>query len=286
MELVGELFLTATLALFLSFLVAKLVAMAMAGDVAAARDSDRESCAISAESACEAEEVRYEECLRVQEGFGSEMRVESVEEALEKKVDRLEEVGDEPQAQHRLGEEIGLVGERSETVGLPETIVSDGEEAAVEFDGRGINGGCADDSVEKSLENRGADDEIGVESSKNDVVSPSPPVPEEADVVVRESLKGKDEAIEVELGNIGDEDEYEDFDDDWEGVERNELENDFASAVKFVESEVAKDGGDRLARVGSDVQMELYGLRKVAMQGPCHEAQPLALDLSAQAKWY
>ncbi|KAM7279077.1 hypothetical protein ACFE04_006211 [Oxalis oulophora] len=71
-----------------------------------------------------------------------------------------------------------------------------------------------------------------------------------------------------------------DEDDDWEGIERSDLENTFAAAAKFVNS-----GGD-LVTVGSDVQMELYGLHKVATEGPCRESQPMALMMSARAKWY
>ncbi|PON91087.1 Acyl-CoA-binding protein, ACBP [Trema orientale] len=283
MELAGELFLTASLALFLSFLVAKLVVMAMAGDVAAGGDSDLKSGAIADDEGV-SEVERHEESLRVQ-GFGSETRVESVEGALDKEVDRLEEIGDELRHHHHHHhhheEDLGL-GERSETVGLPGTIVSEGEveKALFELDARGVNGGCAGDSVEESSENGGVEDETGVESVTNDVVSPSPG-PEEVGDVGGE-LEGKDEANEVELRGIGDDDDVDD--DDWEGIERNELEKDFAAAVKFVESR-AEDGGGRLAEAGRDVHMELYGLRKVVMEGPCHEAQPLALDLAAQAKW-
>ncbi|PON54267.1 Acyl-CoA-binding protein, ACBP [Parasponia andersonii] len=271
MELAGELFLTASLALFLSFLVAKLVVMAMACDVAAGHDSGIKSGAIADDEGV-FEVERHEESLRVQ-GFGSETRVESVEEALYKEVDRLHH--------HHREEDLGL-GERSETVGLLGTIVSEGEVEKVlfEFDARGVNGGCAGDSVEDSSENVGVEDETGVESVTNDVVSPSSG-PEEVGVVGGE-LEGKDEANEVGLRGIGDDDDVED--DDWEGIERNELEKDFAAAVKFVESG-AEDGGGRFAEAGRDVQMELYGLRKVATEGPCHEAQPLAHDLAAQAKW-
>lgn len=257
MELVGELFLTASIALFLSFVVAKLVAMALAGDVSAGRDSDFKSRTI-------ADEVRYEESLRVQ-GFGSERRVEFVGEALEEKVDRLDEIGEEGSGE----------GERSEIGGLQGAIVSDGEEAAEVVE----EALFADDSVEEEGLEKSGGEEIGGESvtMRNDVVSLSS---EDVGVLSGE-LEEKEEGNGVELCNIGGEDD----DDDWEGIERNELESDFAAAVKFVESG-AEDGGDRLAKVGSDVQMALYGLSKVAMEGPCHEAQPLALDLSAQAKWY
>ncbi|KAL9143842.1 hypothetical protein ABFS82_14G260400 [Erythranthe guttata] len=79
----------------------------------------------------------------------------------------------------------------------------------------------------------------------------------------------------------------ENEDDDWEGIERSELEKVFAEAVNYVEygGKGENRNDDRLAKMGSDVQMELYGLHKVAVEGPCHEPQPMALKVSARAKW-
>ncbi|KAL7085283.1 hypothetical protein ACP275_14G273100 [Erythranthe tilingii] len=79
----------------------------------------------------------------------------------------------------------------------------------------------------------------------------------------------------------------ENEDDDWEGIERSELEKVFAEAVNYVEygGKGENRNDDRLAKIGSDVQMELYGLHKVAVEGPCHEPQPMALKVSARAKW-
>lgn len=73
-----------------------------------------------------------------------------------------------------------------------------------------------------------------------------------------------------------------DDDDDWEGIERTELEKRFAAAVVFVGS---KDNANRVSGIGRDVKTNLYGLHKIATQGPCHDPQPMALKLSARAKW-
>ncbi|PSS19716.1 Acyl-CoA-binding domain-containing protein [Actinidia chinensis var. chinensis] len=75
----------------------------------------------------------------------------------------------------------------------------------------------------------------------------------------------------------------EEADDDWEGIERSELEEVFAAAANYVASGGKDD--DRLSNMGSDVQMQLYGLHKVAMEGPCYEPQPMALMISSRAKW-
>lgn len=71
--------------------------------------------------------------------------------------------------------------------------------------------------------------------------------------------------------------------DDWEGIEKSELEKRFGAAIAYVGS---GSGGDALSKLSSDVQMQLYGLQKVATEGPCYESQPLALKVSARAKWH
>lgn len=72
--------------------------------------------------------------------------------------------------------------------------------------------------------------------------------------------------------------EYE-FLDDWEGVERTELDKIFGEAMVFVGS---KSNADQIA----DLKLQLYGLQRIALQGPCHRPQPMALNVSARAKWY
>ncbi|GAA0172545.1 transfer/carrier protein [Lithospermum erythrorhizon] len=74
-------------------------------------------------------------------------------------------------------------------------------------------------------------------------------------------------------------------DDDWEGIERTELEKVFAEAVNYVEFGLQGKDDHQLAKLGSEVQMQLYGLHKIAVQGSCHQAQPMALNFFARAKW-
>ncbi|KAL4583440.1 hypothetical protein LXL04_008013 [Taraxacum kok-saghyz] len=84
---------------------------------------------------------------------------------------------------------------------------------------------------------------------------------------------GIDESEKEKEGLISEE---EDSDDDWEGIERSDLEKVFAMAADY---------GKEDDRLTSDIQMQLYGLHKVATEGPCHEPQPMALKLSARSKW-
>lgn len=77
--------------------------------------------------------------------------------------------------------------------------------------------------------------------------------------------------------------DVDDDDDDWEGVESTELDEMFSAATAFVAAAAA----DRLSaqKVSSDVQLQLYGLYKIATEGPCSAPQPSALKMTARAKW-
>ncbi|KAJ6722308.1 ACYL-COA-BINDING PROTEIN ACBP [Salix koriyanagi] len=102
------------------------------------------------------------------------------------------------------------------------------------------------------------------------------PIGVELNVVEEIGVAGSDSEERVEEIDV-------DEDDDWEGIERSELEKIFGEAAKFVEESGDKD--ERLASAGSDLQMELYGLHKIATEGPCREQPPMALKVSARAKW-
>ncbi|CAL9064237.1 unnamed protein product [Musa banksii] len=71
--------------------------------------------------------------------------------------------------------------------------------------------------------------------------------------------------------------------DEWEGIERSELEMLFGVATEFVGSE---KGGDAVSKLSSELQMQLYGLHRVATEGSCYEPQPMALKVTARANWY
>ncbi|XP_010555741.1 PREDICTED: acyl-CoA-binding domain-containing protein 1-like isoform X2 [Tarenaya hassleriana] len=86
----------------------------------------------------------------------------------------------------------------------------------------------------------------------------------------------------VRADSAGGDDDDEDDDDDWEGVESTELDEAFSAATAFV----ATAASDRLSqKVPNDVQLQLYGLYKIATEGPCTSPQPSALKLTARAKW-
>ncbi|GAV89097.1 ACBP domain-containing protein/Ank_2 domain-containing protein [Cephalotus follicularis] len=96
----------------------------------------------------------------------------------------------------------------------------------------------------------------------------------EADSVIAEHGSVRNDSVV----NTDDDDD----DDDWEGVESTELDEAFSAATAFV----AASAADRLSqKVSNDVQLQLYGLYKIATEGPCSTPQPSALKMAARAKW-
>ena len=89
-------------------------------------------------------------------------------------------------------------------------------------------------------------------------------------------------SVQAEKGSVSSGDLLDD-DDDWEGVESTELDEEFSAATAFV----AATAADRLSqKVSNDMQLQLYGLYKIATEGPCSGSQPSALKITARAKWY
>lgn len=215
-------------------------------------------------------------------------------------------------------DEIHVVEEKSELVGGLEgldagetmmseeigsdpslELVKDGDEAVdcetnpsklldkANLDKSCVGGGLDDVFVDKELKCEVLDGQKEVEMAHNDTSICQNPEGELVGFATSDVIESKAEG----LGKINElkeglqRDKIIDDDDDWEGVESSELEKVFAEAVNFVESG-GKGKDDQLANAGSDVQMQLYGLQRLALEGPCHEPQPMALKVSARAKWY
>ncbi|KAK7410732.1 hypothetical protein VNO78_01758 [Psophocarpus tetragonolobus] len=90
------------------------------------------------------------------------------------------------------------------------------------------------------------------------------------------------ESVMAEHGSVRNDSDGDYDDDDWEGVETTELDEAFSAATAFV----AAASADRLSqKVSSDVQLQLYGLYKIATEGPCSTPQPSPLKMTARAKW-
>ncbi|KAJ6404931.1 hypothetical protein OIU84_012996 [Salix udensis] len=260
MEIVKELLVTGVFAVLFSFLIAKLVSLALSSGDSCSKNVNREVIAaeeIVGEEAGEVitEELRFPERLQV-EGLKTEIKTEFVEQVTEK-IDEFitESSGFEDVNESTNREEILLENEEHE---LAQELI----EAILKEEEYKLKGGEFDNEEVKQVnlassinENR-EDETIGIELG-----------------VVETDSKEKMNEIEVN----------DDEDDDWEGIERSEFETMFGEAAKFVVESGDKD--ERFASAGSDVQMKLYGLHKVATEGTCLQQPPMVLKVSARAKW-
>ncbi|XP_042453424.1 acyl-CoA-binding domain-containing protein 1-like [Zingiber officinale] len=122
---------------------------------------------------------------------------------------------------------------------------------------------------------------VGIGRVEDDLAEPGEAKPVEQVVERGGELTGnKEEVCHVDKGK------WESLfhgEDEWEGIERSDIEKLFGVASKFV---AGKIGGVAVSRLSNEVQMKLYGLHKVATEGPCHEPQPMVLMLSARTKWH
>ncbi|KAF8410179.1 hypothetical protein HHK36_002701 [Tetracentron sinense] len=295
MDSIMDALLTAVISFIFCFILAKLVSMASAGNVE--RDSvlgsreDEDGGVVMEKQEFEGElrsrglcsERRFEfarESAKVCE-FGGELvqeLLEFVKEGCESSADnsqiRVEEEG--------LGEEINGSGledkSMEERFGKVEEVKDfdsgDIKEERV-FSGVGV---LEDKLIEERLEKTeihevdrglGLDESILAKNEEGGVVGYEGDL---GDEIEEAKKKKEDEEKEGLFNDYG----------DWEGIEKTELEKLFGDAVTFVGS---RDHDGLLSSVGNDVQMQLYGLHKVATEGPCHEPKPMALKVSSRAKW-
>ncbi|KAG8491970.1 hypothetical protein CXB51_015315 [Gossypium anomalum] len=243
MEIILELFLTAFIALVFSFLIAKIVSLATGGGAGVGGDDDKIIM----------EQLEFAEKLKVS-SFESEKKVDFVKESGDdNKVVVLESVDDDDDQGFKSETKVDeLEGGESEEVVERSKLESFVQEADKKIDGFEAEVEGIGEEIEAENKTKFQPQEIRIEESQMKVLG--------------------EEEKEVKLEN------YEDEDDDWEGIEKSELEKVFGSASKFIEQE-----GD--LGIGNDVQMELYGLHKVATEGPCHEPQPLAFMVASRSKW-
>ncbi|KAJ7959371.1 Acyl-CoA-binding domain protein [Quillaja saponaria] len=112
----------------------------------------------------------------------------------------------------------------------------------------------------------------------NDPFRPGPSSGGIGDTHESDSVIAEQGSVRYDSSGDGD----NDHDDDWEGVESTELDEAFSAATVFVAAAAA----DRLSqKVSNDKQLQLYGLYKIATEGPCTTPQPSALKMTARAKW-
>ncbi|OVA17077.1 Acyl-CoA-binding protein [Macleaya cordata] len=305
MEIFQELFLTVVLSLGLAFLIAKLVSVASAGNV------EQETLLRSGKKPKEIDEfdekVVAEERSFIGElkstGLEIEQRVEYVEKPLI--VDKIEGDLVTEGSLEIVQDGGGVLNEGSELVevGSIEHKEEDMEEKEeeeeaekevknVDLEEKSVKESCCKEEEEmkvgKSHEDCGLEENLVVEKPEKvedheigqELVKEEQIVPKDEQIGVGENENNQETEIGVEKSRT---DCLFSDEEDWEGIERSDIENIFGAASTFVSS---GDNNELLSKLGSDVQMQLYGLHKVATEGPCYEPQPLALMVSSRAKWH
>lgn len=262
MDFVKDFFVTASLALIFSYVVAKLVSMAMAADTL--RDSGLNQGANVVTS-----EMRFEEKAA---GFlGEEATLDQVDEVI----------GGSILVEPEIGIVRGDGGEEEARCQSKDVIDGGGGAEAVE--GSKVESCAVESSKELTevVENAGESEIRGFEGEDKNRGLRCLVAEKRVENPEHDETRSSGDERRVKDDGSGGEDE-----DDWEGIERNELEKVFDSAAKFVGGGGGEGKDDPLANVSGDVQIQLYGLHKIATEGPCYEPQPMALKVSARAKWY
>ncbi|CAH2078095.1 unnamed protein product [Thlaspi arvense] len=293
MEFLLEMLLTAVVSLLFSFLVAKLVSASMAGNIGGVGNDQAE---IGVGDGFVKEELRFGMKMDAPV-VQSERNFRVVDENVGH-VDRFgseaDRVGDELQEAAKGGE-LAVPTAEAEAKSLPE--VSPENVIAEELIVRGED--QRRDSVEEISGEIGTEhEELIVRTAKDESTAS---FTQEGRSVCAENVKSEDDVVAeseevsvaessstVKISNLNTEGEGEDEekeelsveeDDDWEGIEKTELEKAFASAAKLLEE------SGKSEEIGAEAKMELYGLHKIATEGSCREAQPMAVMVSARAKW-
>ncbi|GFY93745.1 hypothetical protein Acr_09g0001910 [Actinidia rufa] len=274
MELFQELLITVGVSLLVSFVIAKLFSMT-SPPCDAVEDN---SASVSVTTAIEEAGFRVEKSV-VWDAESERRRVRFVGENAvnESRAEYDEIVCSEEVSEEVVG--VGLENRVTEESGFVEERV--------------MIGG---DEVEQNLfDERSKRDEVReIEVKSDDFVGMRPGREKVRDIAI-ESGRSEDIRIlesEAQKGNDtnesdggvrnGSEGEEEGLFDDWEGIERTELEKGFGAAVVFVGS---KSNADRVSGLDNNTKMRLFGLHKVAIEGPCCVPSPMALKVSARAKW-
>ncbi|XP_043708918.1 acyl-CoA-binding domain-containing protein 3-like isoform X2 [Telopea speciosissima] len=286
MEFFHEICLTVILSFIFAFLVAKLLSMASAGDAgeqdSVSRLGKKFDDGVVAEERVfkgEVKNLRLKPEERV-EFVGEAVKVDEFQADLaQEKLERVQE-GCEPvefrEDDQMATKEEGLEGVKAHKF-LEDKLV---EERSGKED---VKAGDADlGEVEKQVMSN--DDRVEANLVEELTKDEQMPARDEEFPVIgcvnyqEKGIEGREKSRpnDEKAGMSGDDD------DDWEGIERSDAEKLFAAAASFVGS---TDNSDRLSNVGSDVQMQLYALHKIATEGSCHEPQPMTLKVSSRAKW-
>ncbi|XP_010439069.1 PREDICTED: acyl-CoA-binding domain-containing protein 3-like [Camelina sativa] len=167
-------------------------------------------------------------------------------------------------AAEEIGPELEEADESSGSVSPEEKIVLQEQEDRSESTELGRSGCVENEESRGDVVVAEVEDEVRVE---------------ETNTVAETEIDTKGEGDDEEKEELSIEEDDDDDDDDWEGIERSELEKSFAAAANLLEESGKSED------IGAESKMDLYGLHKIATEGPCREPQPMAVMVSARAKW-
>ncbi|KAK8967050.1 Acyl-CoA-binding domain-containing protein 1 [Platanthera guangdongensis] len=209
-----------------------------------------------------------DEELRNTDGFGTEVKLRGSDGEISAAAERgggIVLVFESVEEKRKLADQVGEKDDGFETE--EKLRGSEGEIAAAEERGGGI-----DQIGEK-------DEEISDEIPEQDVVEQynAEDLKEEEKEAESSSSDVKIVSTEIESGSLihGE--------DEWEGIEMTELDKRFRLVAEYFSS---PPGSEALACLSSSAQLELYGLYKIATEGPCYRFHPLSLKSSTRARWY
>ncbi|XP_022950586.1 acyl-CoA-binding domain-containing protein 3-like isoform X1 [Cucurbita moschata] len=176
----------------------------------------------------------------------------------------------------KQGNLTGILESRDETESKCECVLIDSVrivEDRLESDSDNTGGDCGGEVAGKVID----------ESSVRTRCEETGIGPDEEDVCKDDGVEAFENDRNKESGGVSEGGSAEEIaveDDDWEGIERTELEKLFETAVEFVKIRDIED-----PKFGGELKMRLNGLHKIAIEGPCREPPPMALKISARAKW-
>ncbi|CAE6179413.1 unnamed protein product [Arabidopsis arenosa] len=308
MEFFLEMLLTAVVALLFSFLVAKLVSLATVenrvNDLSSSDQAEKHEIGVGDEFVTE--DVRFGMTMDARRVLESERNFQVVEDNVEL-VDRFQTVADrvyelaeaatgnakirgnrEAESSAAVSSENNVIAEEVIVRGKDEQsesvdeIGSEREELMVRtMEAESTSSVSPENVVAEEIKSLGQEEstELGKsvcvekEESGGDVV-----LAESEELRVEESSDTVEES-ETEAENEEKRELTIEEDDDWEGIERSELEKAFAAAAKLLEE------SGKAEEIGAEAKMELFGLHKIATEGSCRETQPMAVMVTARAKW-
>ncbi|CAD5328900.1 unnamed protein product [Arabidopsis thaliana] len=287
MEFFLEMLFTAVVALLFSFLLAKLVSVATVENDLSSDQPLKPEIGVGV-----TEDVRFgmkmdARVLESQRNFQVvDENVELVDRFLSEEADRVYEVdeavtGNAKICGDREAESSAAASSENYVIAEEVILVRGQDEQSDSAEAESISSVSPENVVAEEIKSQGQEEvtELGRSGCVENEESGGDVLVAESEEVRVEKSSNMVEESDAEAENEEKTELTIEEDDDWEGIERSELEKAFAAAVNLLEE------SGKAEEIGAEAKMELFGLHKIATEGSCREAQPMAVMISARAKW-